>query len=210
MKAFDIMEALTDMDEDVLLRAEQDPPRHRVVFSGFRRYAAAACLVIVMIFSVMIVNKANAGTNQICWTRHVREGEFYYTFWNAERPEMSMPTYRMTWVQEEYEVWSEQTSEDHYNVIYHHVSDSPNCIWFSYRYVGNGDENYYSYDEGSYIYTETTVNGLPADHYYLVEYDSGILIWFNQDESLVLSLRYDCDDMTAMRIAESVVAMEGE
>lgn len=210
MKAFDIMEALTDMDEDVLLRAEQDPPRHRVVFSGFRRYAAAACLAIVMIFSVMIVNKANAGTNQICWTRHVREGEFYYTFWNAERPETPMPTYRMTWIPDGYVTWLEKENELDYSMVCHRTEDDPDCIWFSYNYVGAGDRQYYSYPQNSYTYTTTTVNNLPADHYHLTEHNDGILIWFNQDKSLVFSLRYDCDDDTAMRIAESVKLMKGE
>lgn len=52
MKAFDIMEALTDMDEDVLLRAEQDPPK-RLLFPGIRgrsilTYAAVLALVVAV------------------------------------------------------------------------------------------------------------------------------------------------------------------
>lgn len=52
MKAFDIMEALTDMDEDVLLRAEQDPPK-RLLFPGMRgrsilAYAAVLALVVAV------------------------------------------------------------------------------------------------------------------------------------------------------------------
>ena len=52
MKAFDIMEALTDMDEDVLLRAEQDPPK-RLLFPGIRgrsilAYAAVLALVVAV------------------------------------------------------------------------------------------------------------------------------------------------------------------
>lgn len=210
MKAFDIMEALTDVDDTALLRAEQDPPRHRAAFSGILRYATAACLVIVMIFSVMIVNKANAGTNQICWTRHVREGEFYYTFWNAERPDTPMPTYRTTWFPEGYVTWVEEESELGYNKGLHLSEDDSIGIWFRYSYVGNGDSHYYNYDQGSYTYTATTVNGLPADLYRLENSNSGILIWFDREESLVFTLRYDCDDDTAMRIAEGVILMEGK
>lgn len=210
MNAWELFEAMTDLEDDTILAAAQPMPRRRVRVRKLLRPLAAACLVLVMVFSVLLVNEAEAGTNQIRWTRRVRDNEFYYVFWNAERPETPMPTYRMTWIPEEYEVWSEQTSEHQYTVIYHHVTDSPNCLLFSYYYLGNGDEHHFGYEKGSYTYTETTVNGLPADLYELEKNDGGLLIWFDREESLVFSLNYDCDKETAMYIAKSVMRMEGE
>lgn len=210
MNSWELFEAMTDLEDDTILAVAQPTPRRRVRVMSLLRPLAAACLVLVMVFSILLVNEAEAGTNQIRWTRRVRDNEFYYVFWNTERPETPMPTYRMTWVPEEYKVWSEQTSELQYTVICHHVTNSPNTIWFSYYYLGNGDEHHFSYEKGSYTYTETTVNGQPADLYELEEFDGGILIWFDREKGLVFSLRYDCDKETAMYIAQNVMRMEGE
>ena len=49
MKATDILEALTDMDDDVLMRAEIDPPRRHIILLRSIRSAAAACLVFVLV-----------------------------------------------------------------------------------------------------------------------------------------------------------------
>ena len=210
MNSWELFEAMTDREDDTILSAAQPTPHRRVRVMSLLRPLAAACLVLVMVFSVLLVNEAEAGTNQIRWTRRVRDDEFYYVFWNAERPETSMPTYRMTWIPDGYVTWLEKESELDYSMVCHRTEDDPDCIWFSYNYVGAGDRQYYSYPPDSYTYTTTTVNNLPADHYYLTEHNDSILIWFNQDESLIFSLRYDCDDETAMRIAESITLMEGE
>ena len=54
MKAFDLMEALTDMDEDVLLRAEQDPPKRRLFPQMRGRSILAYAAVLVLVFTVTI------------------------------------------------------------------------------------------------------------------------------------------------------------
>ena len=60
MKATDILEALTDMDDDVLMRAEMDPPRRHILLLRSLRSAAAACLVLAVIFTTLIVRNTFA------------------------------------------------------------------------------------------------------------------------------------------------------
>ena len=210
MNSWELFESMTDLEDDTILAAAQPTLHRRVRVMSLLRPLAAACLVLVMVFSVLLVNEAEAGTNQIRWTRRVRDDEFYYVFWNAERPETSMPTYRMTWIPDGYVTWLEKENELDYTIMFHLAENEADNIWFSYSYVGAGDTHTYGYEKGSYTYTATTVNGLPADLYAIEEYSHGILIWFDREESLVFSLRYDCDSETAMRIAEGVSLMEGE
>ena len=60
MKATDIMEALTDMDDDVLMRAEMDPPKRHILLLRSLRSAAAACLVLALILTTLIVRNTFA------------------------------------------------------------------------------------------------------------------------------------------------------
>lgn len=210
MNSWELFEAMTDLEDDTILSAAQSVPRRRLGVMSLLRPLAAACLMLVLVFSVLSVNEANAGTNQIRWTRRIRDDYFYYLFWNAERPETPMPTYRTTWFPEGYVTWLENESEHDYQKRTHLAEDDSIGISFSYRYVGSNDRSQYSYKKGSYTYTETTVNTLPADLYHVHEYNMGILIWFDREESLMFSLTYECDDETAMRIAEGVALMEGE
>ena len=54
MKATDIMEALTDMDDDVLMRAEIDPPRRHILLLSSLRSAAAAGVVLALMLTTLI------------------------------------------------------------------------------------------------------------------------------------------------------------
>lgn len=212
MNSWELFEAMTDLEDDTILAAAQRTHRKHVRAMPLLRPLTAACLVLVMMFSVLAINEATAGTNQIRWTRRIRDDYFYYLFWNAERPDTPMPTYRMTWFPEGYvtELELESETRHFYQKNSHLAEDDAFCINFSYSYVGSGDRHRYSYEKGSYSCTETSVNTLPADLYHVYEYNMGILIWFDREESLKFSLVYDCDDETAMRIAENVALMEGE
>ena len=74
MKATDIMEALTDMDDDVLMRAEMDPPRRHILLLRSFRSAVAACLILALCITTVIVTDTCAMETGLRWRVRRSEG----------------------------------------------------------------------------------------------------------------------------------------
>lgn len=209
MKPIEIMEALTDLEDDVLLHAESDPPRRRRVFFHWRK-AAAACLVLAVCLSALMAFDAEAGDAKLHWTVDFREDCFVYRFSTRQRPDIPLPEYRLTWIPEGYRFFFDHESEHDYMVVYHRSEEDPDSIWFDYNLVGAGDSIRFEYEEGSYTVETVWIQGIQADYYHIPEYDMGYFVWIDRDQSLVFQLNFHCDVETALRVAESIQLMEGE
>ena len=102
MKATDIMEALTDMDDDVLMRAEMDPPRRHILLLRSLRSAAAACLVLALFLTTLIVRNTFADEMGLRWRVRYREDEVTWLFKDGMEQEGELPNYEPTWLPEGY------------------------------------------------------------------------------------------------------------
>lgn len=80
MNPMELMQALTDMDDDVLLRAEQDPPRRRLFPKILRRtvLAYAAVLVLVITATAYVVPFVSDGP-PMGWADKYVEQTMYFT-----------------------------------------------------------------------------------------------------------------------------------
>lgn len=210
MKAFDIMEALTEVDDAALLRAEQDPPRHRSAFSGFLRYATAACLTVALILLAVVPARTEAGDTSLKWRIVIDEEGIRYIFENRPYPTDPVPHYDITWLPEDYVLFRDFSKEDERSICYHSIHDDSMSYWLQCSYVGLLTEHHYSFTPEEYTMETVTIQGISGHHYRLTQYDMGYLVWIDREKQLLFSLSYGGDLSTALKVAESITITEGE
>lgn len=213
MKSFDILEALTDMDDDILLRAAEDPPkRYYVWLRGFQK-AAAACLICVLVFTALIATDAIAFETGLRWRVRYRENEVTWLFKDGMEQEGDLPNYEPTWLPEGYELdreywWPTRERTMHFN----NDHDAQSRVWFEYMQIT--DKQTYSFgnlDQGTYKKETVEINDLPGELYTFVDDpESGQLIWIDKRNCIVFQLYFHCEVEDALRIAKSVILIEEE
>lgn len=213
MKSFDILEALTDMDDDILLCAAEDPPkRHCVWLHAFRR-VAAACLICALVFTALIATDAVAFETGLRWTVRYREDKVTWLFKNGIEQDGDLPSYEPAWLPDGY-VWDREYSGPtrEKNISYRNLYDEQSWIWLDYTQITDKETHYLSsLDKGTYEKETVEINGLPGELYtYVDDPDSGYLIWIDKDNYMVFLLGFDSGAEDAIRIAESVKLIEEE
>ena len=213
MKSFDILEALTDMDDDILLRAAEDPPkRYYVWLRGFQK-AAAACLICVLVFTALLATDAIALETGLRWRVRYRENEVTWLFKDGIEHNGDLPNYEPTWLPDGYE-WD----REYYGVIRDKMTSYKNLdedqSWSHFNYMQITDKDTYhlgSLANGTYEVETVEINGLPGELYtFLDDPDSGTIIWIDKHNCIVFLLHFDSGTEDAIRIAESVTLIEEE
>ena len=212
MKPMDIMDALTDLDDDLLLGAELVPSRPRHGFFRTLRMATAACLACVMIVTALFVTSAIASETGLRWTVEYQEDGIVWSFTDGKRLNTQINEYRPTWYPDGYLLVSTELAQT-YNWSYGH--------WPNAKGVGQGSGQLFflavnvvdaqkihllSLPAGTYSIQSVTINSLPGELYTLQKNpDNGELIWVDQTGYMVYRLTFqNCDTETVLKIAESV------
>lgn len=213
MRSFDILEELGNLDDELLQRAETDPPRrHRILFRSLRS-AAAACLVFALILTTLIVTNTFADEMGLRWRVRYREDEVTWLFKDGMEQEGDIPNYEPTWLPEGYVL--EKTYDGIVRdrmIDYKNLDNDQSWILFNYMHIPD-KEIYYlsSLDKGTYEVESIEINGMPGELYTFVnEPDRGYLLWIDKRNCMVFLLDFDCGAEDAMRIAESVTLIEEE
>lgn len=211
MNSFDILEELGNLDDDLLLRAQEDPPQRRIVWFRAFRNLAAACLMAVLVFTALIATDVIAMETGLRWTVRYREDKVTWLFKDGVELDGELPNYEPTWLPEGY-VWDREYSEPmlEKSINYRNLYDEQSWIWLHYIQITD-KETYYldSLDKGTYEKETVEINGLPGELYtYLDDPDSGYLIWIDKHNCIVFLLGFDSGVEDAIRIAESVKLIE--
>ena len=213
MKATDIMEALTDMDDDVLMRAEMDPPRRHILLLRSLRSAAAACLVFALAITTLIVTNTFADEMGLRWRVRYREDEVTWLFKDGMEQEGEPPNYEPTWLPEGCEVRSDYWGPARDRSIgYNNPNATHGLLWFDYMQITD-KEIYYltSLDKGTYEKEAVEINGLPGELYtFLDEPDSGKIIWIDKRNCIVFLLNFKSGVEDGLKVAKSVTLIEKE
>lgn len=213
MKATDIMEALTDMDDDILMRAEIDPPRRHILLLRSLRSAAAACLILAVIFTTLIVRNTFADEMGLRWRVRYREDEVTWLFKDGMEQEGELPNYEPTWLPDGYVL-----DRSYEGIVRDRMIDYKNPdndqSWILFNYMQITDKEIYylsSLDKGTYEVESIEINGMPGELYTFVdEPDSGYLLWIDKRGCIVFLLDFDSGVEDAIKIAESVTRIEEE
>ena len=213
MKSTDILEALTDMDDDVLMRAEMDPPRRHILLLRSLRSAAAACLVLALFLTTLIVRNTFADEMGLRWRVRYREDEVTWLFKDGMEQEGELPNYEPTWLPEGYEVHSDYRGPARDRSIgYKNPNDPEEWLWFDYMQITD-KEIYYltSLDKGTYEKEAVEINGLPGELYtFLDDPDKGKIIWIDKRNCIVFLLNFNSGVEDGLKIAKSVTLIEEE
>ena len=213
MRSLDILEELGNLDDNLLMRAEIDPPRRHTILFRSLRSTAAACLVFALILTTLIVTNTFADEMGLRWRVRYRENEVTWLFKDGMEQEGDLPNYEPTWLPEGY-VWD----RSHDGILrdrmtsYKNLDEDQSWIHFSYVHISD-KETYHlgSLDKGTYKKQAVEINGMPGELYTFVdEPDSGYLLWIDKRNCMVFLLDFDCGAEDAMRIAESVSLIEEE
>lgn len=213
MKTTDILEALTDMDDDVLMRAEIDPPRRHILLLRSIRSAAAACLIFALVITALIATDAFASETGLRWRVRYRETEVTWLFKDGIEQKGDLPNYEPTWLPEGYELdreywWPTRERTMHFK----NDHDAQSRVWFEYMQITDKQTiSFDNLDQGTYEKKTVEINGLPGELYTFVDDpESGQLIWINKQSCIVFRLYFHCGAEDALRIAKSVILIEEE
>ena len=209
MNSFDILEELSNLDDDLLLRAQEDPPkRHYIWLRGFQK-AAAACLICVLVFTALIATDAIAMETGLRWTVRYREDKVTWLFKDGTAQDGELPAYAPTWLPKGYVQktsfhWETSRSR---TMSYQNSSDEQD--WITFHYIQVTDKEIYylgTLPAGSYEKESVEIGGLPGELYtYSDDTDSGELVWIDRKNCMVFLLHFDnCGADVALQIAESV------
>ena len=213
MKATDIMEALTDMDDDVLMRVEIDPPRRHIILLRSLRSAVAACLILALCITTVIVTKSFATETGLRWRVRYREDEVTWLFKDGIEQEGELPNYEPTWLPEGYELTSDYWGPTRERTLtYQRPNEDRKWIFLHYMQVTDKDIYHLGgLEKGTYEVRSIEINGLPGELYISLDYpDTGELIWVDKHNCTVFLLGFHSGAEDAIRIAESVTLIEEE
>ena len=213
MKPMDIMDALNDMDDEILQRAELTPAAKRHSFFRTLRMATAACLACVMIVTALFVTSAIASETGLRWTVEYQEDGIVWSFTDGKRLNKTQYNeYRPTWYPDGYLLVSAELAQT-YNWSYGHwpnakrVGVNMGQIYFHANNIVDTQKlHLLSFPAGSYNIQSVEIDHLPGELYtHLDDPNSGELIWIDKNGYMVYRLIFqNCDTETVLKIAESV------
>lgn len=213
MRSFDILEELGNLDDDLLMRAETDPPRRHMILFRSLRSAAAACLIFALILTTLIVTNTFADEMGLRWRVRYREDEVTWLFKDGMEKEGELPNYEPTWLPENCEVRSDYWGPARDRSIGYNNPNAPHgLLWFDYIQITD-KEIYYltSLDKGTYEKEAVEINGLPGELYtFLDDPDKGKIIWIDKHNCIVFLLTFNSGVEDGLKIAESVTLIEEE
>ena len=213
MRSLDILEELGNLDDDLLMRAETDPPRRHMILFRSLRSAAAACLVFALILTTLIVTNTFADEMGLRWRVRYREDEVTWLFKDGMEQEGELPNYEPTWLPEGCEVRSDYWGPARDRSIGYNNPNAPHgLLWFDYIQITD-KEIYYltSLDKGTYEKEAVEINGLPGELYtFLDDPDKGKIIWIDKHNCIVFLLTFNSGVEDGLKIAKSVTLIEEE
>lgn len=219
MNAFDLMEALTDMDDEVLRRAETMPPRPTRTRPRWLRGAAAACLVMVLLLAPLAVVKVTAGDIHIRYTVRYHQGQVIYTFRGGQYVSGPIANYEPTWLPEGYYMVDRETSygiteedsPDRCYITFNNCDSVGNAVWLDYQIVRNTYGcSFRLPDEGNYTVQEVEIGDCAGNLYTFGSGEdcNGLLIWVDREDSVIFSILFcKISPADALKLARSVTVV---
>lgn len=206
MNAFEIFEALTDVDDAQLLDADEKGPvkKPRRGWHGL----VAACLVLALLTTVFLGTTAFNQDTTMRYTIRYRENRVTYLCKVSAHRVEKLPQYRPDWLPEGY-VYAQESAfgENEWIVTYRNTEAHMEYTAFSYvRITDTYKSDLYTLPMGSYERTEVTVNGFPGQLYQYTDLRTGgELIWLDEENCLLLRITFPTEDPTdILKMANSV------
>lgn len=207
MKAFDLWEALTDVEDDQLLQADEPylvlKPR-RSLWRGL----VAACMALVLLTAGILGTTALNQDTTMRYTIRYRENRVTYLCKVSAHRVSPLPRLEPTYLPEGY-VYDRESSmnENDLCLTYRNTLKPLDYMSFTYtRITGPYKTDLYSLPMGSYERYPVTVSGLPGQLYlYTDTRAGGQLIWLDEENHYLMQIQFPEEDPTgALAVANSI------
>lgn len=207
MNGFEILEALTDIDDAHILQADE-PPLSRGPQRSFWHGLIAACLTLVLLTTAVLGSMGLSQDTTMRYTVRYRENRVTYLCKVHAYRNGPTPPYVPTYLPQGY-VYDRESNFGDKDVFitYRNTEESMQYISFSYvRVTDTYKTDLYTLPMGSYDLQEVTVNGHPGQLYlYTGLRTGGELIWVDTENCLLLRIDFPTADPTdAIKMANSV------
>lgn len=206
MNGQELFQTLTDIDDGLILEAEEAPPRQKPC-RGLLRYAAAACLALVVVFTAIFATNALNMEPRLRYTVRYREHYVTYLMKVTAVQWGSMPEYTPDWLPGRYVPVREYRQDRTRDVTYQSSVDEGEYLWFHYRHITeNTTHKLADLPLGSYETWDVDIGGKPGAVYRFTDgRTGGYLIWMDEESCTMLMLSFRHEDIDEMlRIARSV------
>lgn len=207
MNAFDLWEALTDVEDDQLLQADE-PYLVRKPRRPLLRGLVAACMALVLLTAGILGTTALNQDTTMRYTIRYRENRVTYLCKvNAYRVS-PLPRLEPAYLPEGY-VYDRESSmnENDLCLTYRNTLKPLDYMSFTYtRITGPDKTDFYNLPMGSYERYPVSVNGLPGQLYlYTDTRAGGQLIWLDEENHYLMQIHFPEEDPTgALAVANSI------
>lgn len=206
MNAFELFEALTDIDDEQLLQADEKVPvkKPRRMWHGL----IAACLALVLTMTAWLGTTAINQDTTMRYTIRYRENRVTYLCKASAYRVGEMPQYEPGWIPEDYVL--DRTNldmEQERSVTYRSTRIPQDYICLEYEQItGRYTLNLYTLPMGSYERYEVSIKGLPGQLYLYTDMRSGgELIWLDEENRMIFRIMFPEKDPTdALKMANSI------
>ena len=179
----------------------------KAAWRRFAKGAVAAILFVVIGFSMLFAFSTETRAAVKLWFKESFES--YTTYWFAETEVKAIPAYELTWIPEGYEKISDESFELMRSLVYQKGDNIAEAFIFDYYLA---DDNTILVIESLYdgqIVESVEVWGTYGELYLPTgPDDSCTLLWFDEPNSVVLSINALLKPDDVLRLANSVQIVE--
>ena len=203
-------DAMNEIDPKYVDEALIYEPARRLTFPVWAKRCAAACLVFVLGFGIVLAASPAARARLLRWIETWKDDEILYQYM-GDSLEGTLPVYELTGLPDGYVEDTEESArwDTMVDILYRKEADRDNdIIIFSYLYMQQGTAMAYVLDEGDTV-EEVTVNGLEGKLYLPEDPENwGAVEWIDPETNLHFSISACGDAETLLALAESVKPAE--
>ena len=197
-------EAMGELSDKYISEAIDYQSKKNVRFKGFMRYVAAACIMFVVGFGMLMAVSTEARAAVWGWIKEVYTDNFYKFSMQTNKEEAINLKYELGWIPEGTEFVTKYDLMGGESFIY--TDETELVIVFSY----STDPEYVFYMDGvDNIKEKVTINGMPGEIFITPsEEETNTIVWGDASVPVLFSFTAEYDAETLIKVAENIKIIE--
>lgn len=176
------------------------------IFFWAKRYAAVACIVLILGFGLLMSFSSEARAAVLGWVSEFYEENVYKIFFAGEAEETVGLKYELGWLPEGTEFVTKYDIPGGESYIYTDETE----LLINFLYSSDPDSVYYLIANDA-TKQEVTVNGLPGEVFISPsEEETNTIVWSDNSIPIMFSFTAEYDVETLIKVAEDVKVVEEE